>query len=250
MVRGNVRDAIDRSTNRVRRIRDAEGSPRMSARSLIGDPVASGAQRAMHDALDAGAVQGDECRRADGRMGGWAEQMADPTEITGSLLTHGRRKKDRSARFDARPDQRLADRDERSQTARVVGDARTLESRAAARHGNIELGSKDRIEMRAEHNAIVSRFPFPAPAAHVADSVNRDLVQPGLTEHMRHPRAARSFRSGRRGNCGQRSLAAECRFVGVLDVRARGAHAFVQKDGVDHVSKLCLLGRVLQLDLD
>jgi hypothetical protein len=89
-----------------------------------------------------------------------------------------------------------------------------------------------------EHDAIVSRFPFPAPATHVADSVNRDLVQPGLTEHFCHPRAARPFRPGWRGNRGQRSLAAERRFVGVLDVRARGAHALVQKDGVDHVSKL------------
>src|SRR2546425_383994 len=100
------------------------------------------------------------------------------------------------------------------------------ESRAVARHGNIELRSENRIEMRAEHNAIVSRLPFAAPATHVADSIDRDLVQPGLTEHFRHPRAARPFRPGWGGNRGQRSLAAERRFVGALDVRARGAHAF------------------------
>ena len=76
------------------------------------------------------------------------------------------------------------------------------------------------------------------PATHVADSVNRDLTQPGLTEHFRDARAARPFRPGWRGNRGQRGLPAKRRFVGALDVRARGAHAFVEKHGVDHVSKL------------
>src|SRR6266705_5629126 len=119
--------------------------------------------------------------------------MADPTEIAATLLAHGGGEQDRSPRFNPRLDERLTNRDERSQTARVVGDAGTLESRAVARHGNIELGSENRIEMRADHNAIVSRFPFPAPATHVADSVDRDLVQSGITEHFRHPRAARPF---------------------------------------------------------
>src|SRR5713101_4403026 len=159
-VRGNARDAIDRSTNRVRRVRDAEGGPRMSARSLIGDAVASGAQRAMHDALDAGV--GACCS---------VQQVSYAAQIARAFLAHRRGEQDRSPRFNPRPDERLADRDECSQTARVVGDAGTLESRAVARHGNIELGSENRIEMRAEHNPIVSRFPFAAPATHVADSV-------------------------------------------------------------------------------
>src|SRR5713101_5644221 len=102
-VRGDARDAIDRSTNRVRRVRDAEGGPRMSARSLIGDAVASGAQRAMHDALDAGAVQGDEGVGACCSV----QQVSYAAQIARAFLAHRRGEQDRSPRFNPRPDERL-----------------------------------------------------------------------------------------------------------------------------------------------
>src|SRR5436309_15539715 len=100
--------------------------------------------------------------------------MADPTEIAATLLAYGRGEQDRSPRFNLRPDERLADRDECSQTARVIGDAGTLESRAVARHGNIELRSENRIEMRPEHNRIVSRLPVAAPAIAARHSQHAD----------------------------------------------------------------------------
>src|SRR6266566_2559106 len=174
--------------------------------------------------------------------------MADPTEIAATLLAYGRGKQDRSPRFHPRLDERRADRDERSQTARVVGDAGTLESRAVARHRHIQFGTEHGIEVRGEHDGSVvwgrsMLRPYVAsivsiPPAHIPDLVNLHIRQSSLAQHFRHPRAARPFRPGWRGNRGERSLAAERRFVGALDVRARGAHALIEEDGVDHVSKL------------
>jgi len=64
-VRRNARNPFDRTTHSIRWIGDAEGRPRMPAGTEIGDAIAARAQRAMHDALDAGPVQGDECVRTD-----------------------------------------------------------------------------------------------------------------------------------------------------------------------------------------
>ena len=51
---------------------------------------------------------------ADGRTGRRAEQMFDSEQIAGAFFAHRRGEQDRSPRFYARPDERLADRDERS----------------------------------------------------------------------------------------------------------------------------------------
>ena len=71
--------------------------------------------------------------------------MPDPTKIAATLLAYGGGKQDRSPRFNPRVDERLADRDESSQAACVVGDAGTLESWAAARHGNIQFRAEHRV---------------------------------------------------------------------------------------------------------
>jgi len=76
------------------------------------------------------------------------------------------------------------------------------------------------------------------PSPHVADVVHMHVLQSDVAQHFRNPRPARRFRARRRGNGRQRSLAGERRFVRAFDVRARGADAFVEEDGVDHVSKL------------
>src|SRR6266566_4752511 len=81
--------------------------------------------------------------------------MADPTEIAATLLAYGRGKQDRSPRFHPRLDERRADRDERSQTARVVGDAGTLESRAVARHGHVQFRTENGVQMRRQDDARV-----------------------------------------------------------------------------------------------
>src|SRR5882762_4959364 len=120
----------------------------MAAWAAVGDAITAGAQRAMHDALDAGPVQGDEHRWADGRMGGWAEQMPHAAEVTRPFLAHGRGKQDRPPGLHARPDERLADRDESREAACIVGDARTLESWAPARHGNIQFRTEHGVQMR------------------------------------------------------------------------------------------------------
>jgi len=53
-------------------------------------------------------------------------------QITGAFFSHCRGEQDWSLGFHPRSNERFADRDERSQTARVVGDARPLEPRTAA----------------------------------------------------------------------------------------------------------------------
>ncbi len=72
-------------------------------------------------------------------MGGWAEQVPHAAEVTRPFLAHGRGKQHRPPGINARPDERPADRDERGETARVVGDARALEPGPAARHGHVQF---------------------------------------------------------------------------------------------------------------
>src|SRR5438309_4593952 len=101
--------------------------------------------------------------------------MPDSTEIAAPLLAHGRGEQHRPPRFHARTDETLADRDERREAACIVGDARALESRAAPGDGNIELGSKHRIEVRGEHDrSVVS---------------GRSMLRPSLTSIVSIPRA-------------------------------------------------------------
>ncbi len=76
------------------------------------------------------------------------------------------------------------------------------------------------------------------PSTHVPDIIDRHILQARIPEHFGNARPARCFRPRGRWDRGQRGLAAERRFVRVLDVCARGAHAFVEEDGVDHISKL------------
>src|SRR2546425_2240842 len=102
--------------------------------------------------------------------------MPDPTEIAGTLLAHGGGEQDRSPRFHPRLDERLADRDERSQTARVVGDAGALEPRAATRHGNIQFRTKYRVQMRGYHDASVAGH-ISIPSPHVPHVVHAHVLQ-------------------------------------------------------------------------
>jgi hypothetical protein len=82
----------------------------------------------MHDTLDAGAVQCNERMGTDRAF----EQVSHAEQITGAFFSHCRGEQDWSLGFHPRSNERFADRDERSQTARVVGDARPLEPRPAA----------------------------------------------------------------------------------------------------------------------
>ena len=76
------------------------------------------------------------------------------------------------------------------------------------------------------------------PSPHVADVVHMYVLQSDVGQHFGHAGPARCLRARRCGNGGQRGLAAEGRFVRAFDVGARGAHALVEEDGVEHVSKL------------
>jgi len=76
------------------------------------------------------------------------------------------------------------------------------------------------------------------PSAHVPHVVHVHILQSDAAQHVRNARAARPFRPRWRRDCGQRGLAAERRFIGALDERARGPHAFVLENGVDHDGKV------------
>ena len=151
MVRGEACYAIDRPPNGVRGIRDAERRPRVSARAVIGDTIASRAKGAMYDPLDAGAVQSDEGMRARETI----QQVSHAPQVARAFFSHRRGEQDRSLGFHPRPDECLADRDERSQAARVVGDAGSLEPRPVTGDGHIELGSEHGVQMRRDHDGSV-----------------------------------------------------------------------------------------------
>src|SRR5438046_6323930 len=161
-----------------------------------------------------------------------------PTEIAVPLLAHGLHKQDRLLGFYPRSYECLADGDERGEAACIVGDAGSLEPQSAARDRDIEFWTEDCVEVGAEHNAVVSRFPFPAPATYVADSVNRDVVQASVTEHLRHTPAACGLRTGGCRDRRQRGLAGARHLVGPLDVRACGEDPVVREKCGNHAGKI------------
>ncbi len=110
----------------------------MAARTLIGDAVPPGAERAVHDALDTGAIQRDECMWANGIL----QQMSHTTQIAGSLLADGRGKQDRPPGRDPRAYECLGDGDERCEAAGIVGDAGPFQPHATARHRHVEIGAE------------------------------------------------------------------------------------------------------------
>src|SRR5947208_6402825 len=164
--------------------------------------------------------------------------MPDPTEIAATLLADGRDKQNRPLGVHTRARERLANRDERGEAACVVGDAGSLEPQSAARDRDIEFWTEDRIQVGAEPNAVVSRFPFPAPATYVADSVNRDVVQASVTEHLRHTPAACGLRTGACRDRRQRRLAGEGPLVGRPGVRRCRADPGVREKGGNDAAEL------------
>ena len=163
--------------------------------------------------------------------------MPDPPEIAATFLAHRRGEQDRSSRFHARPDQRLADCDERSQAARVVGNAGALEPRPATRHRNVEFRTKNGVQMCGYHDTTIAGTGS-IPSPDIPDIIDGHVFQPCLAQHFRDAPAARPFRPCWRGNRGQRSLPAERGFIGALDERPRCTDSIVAEESLDHVSKL------------
>src|SRR5205814_1605809 len=79
------------------------------------------------------------------------------------------------------------------------------------------------------------------PPGHVADLVDRDVVQADGAEQLGHVRGAVALGAGRRRNRTQRGLARERDFVGTLEVRARGADAVVREQARDGLIHHCTL---------
>ena len=192
----------------------------------------------MDDAFDAGAVERDEGRRPDSRTARRPEQMPHAAQISRAFFTHGGREQHRSPGFDPSLGQRFTYGNQRCEASRVIRDTGPLEPRASARNRNVEFRTEHRIEVSGQDDTVASYFPYPVPRPHVTDLIDRDIVQAGIGEHLRHAGPACPLGAGGGGNRRQRRLARQCRFVGALDVGPRGADAIVGEQGVDHGAKV------------
>src|SRR5437773_11950965 len=106
------------------------------------------------------------------------EEVFHASQIPRSLFTDGGGEQHRPSRAHARDDHRLRDGDERRQAARVVADARALEPLATSLDGDIYLRSEHRVQVGREDDGRVGLSAVTArPAVHVADLVDRDVVQ-------------------------------------------------------------------------
>src|SRR5260221_4322428 len=152
-----------------------------------------------------------------------------------AFLSHRRRETYRPPRRNARAHERFRHGHQRRETARVVGDARSREARAAALDGDVELLPEHRVEVGAQHHRVVTARAH--PASDIAHFFDRDVAQAGVPEQRRQVRAARALSARGRGNGRQRRLADQRPFVGALDVVARGAHSVVGHDGVDRLGE-------------
>ena len=170
--------------------------------------------------------------------------MPHPTEIAGTLLTHGRGKQDRARRGHASAGECFPERHQRREAARIVGDARSFETWPAPRHGDVQLGPKDGVEVgRKDHARVVEgrsllRPSVDVPSPHVSHFIHVHVLQSDFAEHFRHARAAcclrtRGCRDGR-----QRCLAGERRLVRALDVRSGGADPLIGEKRGNHGAKL------------
>src|SRR4051812_46246652 len=123
----------------------------MAAWAAIRHAVTPCAQRTMHDALETSAVQRDKRVGPDGLL---IEQMAHATQVPGAFLAHRGREQHRTPYRQSRPNQRIPYGDQCGEPAGVVGDSRSLKPRSLSRYGNVELGTKDGVQMRAENHTI------------------------------------------------------------------------------------------------
>ena len=98
---------------------------------MVGDPVAARPQRAVHDALDASAVQRDEGVGPVGTVP--LHQVPNAAQISGAFLADRRGEQHGAVRRDTRAHHGFTQGDKGGEAARVVGDPGSLESSAAAR---------------------------------------------------------------------------------------------------------------------
>src|SRR6266516_6185463 len=80
------------------------------------------------------------------------DQISYPTQVTGSFLADGRGEQNRTLGVYARVRERLADRHQRRQPARVVRDPGPFEPWPVPRHRDVKLGPKHGVEVGAQDN--------------------------------------------------------------------------------------------------
>src|SRR6266567_6032269 len=93
------------------------------------------------------------------------DQISYPTQVTGTLLADGRGEQNRTLGVYARVRERLANRHQRRQPARVVRDPGPFQPWPVPRHRDVQLGPKHGVEVGAQDNTGTGP---PAPAAPAA----------------------------------------------------------------------------------
>ena len=150
---GEVGEERGRAADGVGRVGDAERRPGVAPRPAEGDAVAPRAERAVHDTLQAGAVQRDESRGLPvSPFPLPVQEVLHPPQISGALLAHRGGEQDGPRRGQARRHDRFRHREERREPAGVVADAGPLESRAAPLHRHVHIRAEDGVEVRGEND--------------------------------------------------------------------------------------------------
>jgi hypothetical protein len=127
--------------------------------------------------------------------------MTYAAQVSLAFFTNGSDKKNRTFGLNLRRPQRLNYRDERNESAAVVGDAGREQTIALAPHGEVGSFGKDRVEMSADNDQR-SGGSSAKESETVAFFVDRDLAQTKLAKFFREILGALLF--GER-SCGHRA---------------------------------------------
>ena len=200
-----AREHRARERRGVHRIRDAERGPAVPTRAAKVKAETTRAERAVDDALVAGAVERDRRGRAAHRA---REQLLRAAQVARALLARGRGENDRRARAKLRAVDHAGEREHRREAAPVVADAGSDQARAVALHAQRHRARKYRVQMRADDNGRgVVRAG--TRARDVAGGIGAHARERECAEARRDPFAALTLFAGGSRDLGYRDLRVE-----------------------------------------
>src|SRR3569623_513066 len=138
-----------RQRRRVHRIGHSERGPAVPTRAAKVNAKATRAERAMDDALVAGASERDRCGRTAHRG---REELLRAAQIAGAVLAGGRGENDGRACTKLRSIDHPREREHGRETAPVVADAWSDQAGAVTLHAQRYATGKHRVEMGADHH--------------------------------------------------------------------------------------------------
>jgi len=163
----------------------------------------------MDDAVQPGAVQRDHGGR--GHAVG-AEQVFSPPKVALALLAHGGREHHGPLGFPSRLRRGPRQREQAHQSAGVVRDTGTDQSKPVALHREVHVCAEHGIQVGRDHDGATGG---PAPACHgVAHPIQAHLLESQGAQLPGHEFGAAPFRPGGRGDLGDGSLEVERLVIG------------------------------------